>query len=527
MNLRTNLSCAGAVLALAIVLVLSSCGGGGGGGPVTPGNPQPTTSVRDAVRPTADGVAFWASLYRSIDDTTPLKDGSEFEIHPGESINFSAKAHADLLQVDGSYKTEEATMIPGVKFIWAFRGLDEDNAGMTGTLQTSLSQVTIAYTDLPAGGRYDLSVRAEVAPQDLVNYVNQRLQQVRQASPPNNGSGGGDNDDVIWAGVGVLVGLLICPSDSAGVIMVSVPGTTPPPPATNHAPTINPTGPVSLEVGQQGTWALNATDEDGDVLIYKWQQPPVATSPTYSRLFDVQGTYWIFGEVSDGRGGIASHQWTVEVTGPPARVLDHVTIMPGTVTLTVGDTQQFIAKSYDGDGVEITSGVTYAWTLAASMDGSINATGLYTAAGTTGTYSNAVKVTATYNGVEKVAYANVTIEGNQPPPGDQTLVAFPAAETLELGESEQFQFWLKDVQSGSLIRQLDNLTELTSWTISPVVAGEEYVTLVPGTAKTWQDSGPPDYTVLTFMTPGIYTLTAHYGDLSVTIPLTVNFASGG
>lgn len=100
--------------------------------------------------------------------------------------------------------------------------------------------------------------------------------------------------------------------------------------------------------------------------------------------------------------------------------LDHAAISPGAAAVPAGGTQQFTATGRDSENTAV-DGVTYTWAVVAG-GGTISDTGLFTAGGTAGTYTNTIQVTAVKGDITKTAYATVTVtaqSGNGPrvPPG--------------------------------------------------------------------------------------------------------------
>ena len=120
-----------------------------------------------------------------------------------------------------------------------------------------------------------------------------------------------------------------------------------------------------------------------------------------------------------------------------------------------------------------------------------------------------------------------TGEPVDPPPEDKyELRAFPPGPlTLELGEGEIFSFKIWDTEAGAFIGDVSG-SELSSWTTDSE-PGEEYSTSESGTFVTWLDSGPPDYIVQSFITPGVYVVTGIYVyegmELCIDIEVQVDF----
>ncbi len=105
------------------------------------------------------------------------------------------------------------------------------------------------------------------------------------------------------------------------------------------------------------------------------------------------------GTLMFSRGWLASAQ----TIGP----LDHITLSPATVTLTVGATQQYSAQGYDANNNAI-SDLTYVGTVV-NGGGVISAGGLFTAGVITGNFADTIKVTATQGEVTRTAFASVTV----------------------------------------------------------------------------------------------------------------------
>jgi outer membrane protein OmpA-like peptidoglycan-associated protein len=97
----------------------------------------------------------------------------------------------------------------------------------------------------------------------------------------------------------------------------------PPPPPANRPPTVQARcEPCTVQVGQTSTVTADAQDPDGDQLTYRWTAP----SGSFQNPADRQ-TVWTAPQqegpvqatvtVSDGRGGTASSQVTIQVIRPP------------------------------------------------------------------------------------------------------------------------------------------------------------------------------------------------------------------
>jgi len=573
-HLRNLLSlCAGAFMVLAL-LILVSCGGGGGSvSPTPPQNDQPTTVPQGRYMYKADLQANLLSLdidgtvlapgqlaVRGFEEPYMLGAGAYVKTevtgvavlwdsnHDASAVDprptFVYNGQLFVIGADGkSVSSVEAAS--NEEILEALGWMMEARQASVETTKRLLQvaayhkgrPLTVSYVDTGgAAGARVVTLDDSIKPGDKILVVgaiedrdneNWWLSINEQQQPEfkpdveyRRPEGSGNDNGPAYVAIGIAILSLFCPTRSEEV---TAGGNVTP---TNHAPTINPSGPTTIVVNVSGTWLSGAADSDGDNLTFVWKVDGVVTAGSSSLTwqFTSVGMHTIYFAVSDGRGGTNSYTWNIQVTAapPPARTLDHAIIMPAQATLDVGTSKQFAAKAYDTTGTEIVSGVTYVWQLTSAV-GTISSSGLYTAAVTAGVYQDLVKVTATYDDVSKSAYADVTIEDVVTPPTGQTIAAFPSSITLRLGESQEFQIWLKDQATGSMIRQLSS-SELTSWTISPAVEGESYVVATKGTIVTWQDSGAPNYEILTYMTPGSYVVHAAYDELTVDIPVTVDFA---
>ncbi|MFH1031412.1 MAG: hypothetical protein V1767_02445 [Chloroflexota bacterium] len=87
--------------------------------------------------------------------------------------------------------------------------------------------------------------------------------------------------------------------------------------------------------------------------------------------------------------------------------LDHVIISPASATVIIGHDQQFAARGEDSDNLTVDN-VTFTWSVVAG-GGTITNAGSFTA-NTTGNFTNTIKVTATKDSIEKIAYASVIVK---------------------------------------------------------------------------------------------------------------------
>ncbi len=444
------------LIVLFLLLLVASCGGGGGGGGTTvPTVTNDVATIMNAAKTYDNGTVIETRIYRAMTDSVALVNGSEVGLAVGEAKNFVARAWATLLQPDGSYREEEITAVSGMRFSWALKGLDEGNASLTTELVPTLAQVTVGYTDLPQGGRYDLTVRAEISPQDLVAYVNGRIQAARQ-QVNSGGSGGGssDNDDAWWAGAGFLLALVICPSDSAGVKLVTQAGVTPPPPTV----TLNISGPAEATVGTVITIGVTSNCPEG------WE----ASWAGGSKSGNGNGSFTIVMPnadlvvtVSDGCGNTKSH--TVRLK---AVTTDQPPIAKLEVDPTSGEKPLLVhldaSGSHDPDGTI----VKYEW----DWDGD----GVYDSDGTsplasavyynTGIFVPKVRVTDN-DGLTAVAAASHSVTVTEPPVDEYdgaTASITPQNPVLNSVTGDEQQFVYR-------IYAADGLTQLPTPTSATVV----------------------------------------------------------
>ncbi len=108
-------------------------------------------------------------------------------------------------------------------------------------------------------------------------------------------------------------------------------------------------------------------------------------------------------------GALSSNATVIVIAGPLATI----TVTPNPMSLQQGTTQQYVAVGRDAGGNPVN--LTPVWSVA-NGGGSTNATGLFTAGGTAGTFSNSV--TATSGSIS--GNATVTVTATPPPPPSPT-----------------------------------------------------------------------------------------------------------
>lgn len=128
--------------------------------------------------------------------------------------------------------------------------------------------------------------------------------------------------------------------------------------------------------------------------------------------------------------GLVSGHASITVT-PGA--LASITVLPSPVTLAVAARQQFVAVAHDVSGNFVQ--VLPTWSVV-SGGGSIDSTGLFTAGGAAGTYTNTVQ--ASNNGIKAFATVTVTV-------GPLASISVtPSSDTLVAGAKQQFVATGKD-----------------------------------------------------------------------------------
>ena len=205
----------------------------------------------------------------------------------------------------------------------------------------------------------------------------------------------------------------------------------PPPPPVNDPPTVSLScDPCEISRGGEVALAATASDPDGDELTYDWSAPTGAfagsTDGATARWTapDETGPVTIRVEVSDGQGGTASAEVTLEVVNrPPASVT--ATCDPCEVPR--GGEVALTATASDPDGDEL----TYAWSAPdGAFDGPTDgATARWTAPDETGPVTIEVEVSDGHGGT---AAAEVTVEvANRPPVFESSEYALELRESVD------------------------------------------------------------------------------------------------
>jgi hypothetical protein len=214
---------------------------------------------------------------------------------------------------------------------------------------------------------------------------------------------------------------------SSGIEILSAGG------GSNQAPTIasaaaaNP----STVSGTTTTLSVLGTDDAGEAnLSYTWAAngtPPAPVSfsangtnaaKTTTVTFAGAGSYNLLATVRDAGGLSATSSVNVVVS----QVLSSISVSPASANVTVSGTQQFNASGRDQFGSALVGQPGFTW--ATSGGGSINASGLFSAGSSPGTFT----VTATSAGKSGSASVTVTAAGSVSYSTDFNLTESPISE---------------------------------------------------------------------------------------------------
>ena len=216
----------------------------------------------------------------------------------------------------------------------------------------------------------------------------------------------------------------------AGLFTAACKGTTDFRPVTSL--TIAPT---SATVAVNGTqqFTMVAKDADGRVLSVTPTWSLVAGGGTLSStgLFTAgttPGTYT--NTVSVTCSGITAAATVIVTAGP----LASITVAPNPATLAINATQQFTAVGKDAFGNVVA--ITPVWSVAAGGGTIVAGTGVFTAGGVSGTFTNTVK--ATSGAISGTATVNVTGGALA------TITVSPNPATVQVNTTQQFTAVGKD-----------------------------------------------------------------------------------
>ncbi len=240
----------------------------------------------------------------------------------------------------------------------------------------------------------------------------------------------------------------------------------------NRAPTLNMPTFTGVQLGQTVNLNLQANDPDGDTLSFTASGlPPGLTLNAATGLISGtttrDGSFMVSASVSDGRGGVASQNFVMNVT-LPAAVISPITVQPQTSGSTV---------SYQVSATG--SGLTYAWDFG---DGSANSntfsasattTHQYTQPGlyrVTATVKNLSGIISTYSFYQAVttpaiagqARASSALLTEKRAGGDRIWVVNPDNDSVAVMDAQNLQK-LAEIAVGKGPRQLALTTDGKVW----------------------------------------------------------------
>ncbi|HLF07273.1 MAG TPA: hypothetical protein VI893_08900, partial [Thermoplasmata archaeon] len=166
-----------------------------------------------------------------------------------------------------------------------------------------------------------------------------------------------------------------------------------------------------------GTASDNHRVEEVEVQVDggAWEPANGTTSWTRIVILPAAGANKICARATDAAGNQGPGNDCVTVDSRPPRVLAEVKIAPAVSDLDPKKSLQLKAEALDTSGAAFDPAlVQWKWTVVQGK-GTIDQSGLFTAANETGKV--VVKVTGTSNGVTKEATAEIYVGGGSPPPG--------------------------------------------------------------------------------------------------------------
>ena len=129
---------------------------------------------------------------------------------------------------------------------------------------------------------------------------------------------------------------------------------------------------------------------------------------------------------------------TINTVQPPQQnILTSVVITPDTASVYVGGQAQYSAAAYDQND-QVLAGVAFQWSVVNSITGSISQNGRFTANNYPGSYTNNIKVVATYGERTAMDYAAVTVLSQPIQVNLHSVVINPVATQLQIGSAQQF-----------------------------------------------------------------------------------------
>jgi autotransporter-associated beta strand protein len=194
------------------------------------------------------------------------------------------------------------------------------------------------------------------------------------------------------------------------------------------------------------------------------------TAQNVTATFHQAGTYTFTATITDTAGLSTTSSVTVTVS----QTYSSVTVTPALASIGGGGTEQFSASAFDQFGIALTSQPAFSWSVA-SGTGSVNSSGLYTAAssGTLATISaTGTKSSTTLSGTGQVGV--VSSPWNSTDIGSVGLAgtAYDNGTTFTVegsgsdiwGTSDEFHFVYQTLTGdGVIIAQVASLTDTNGW----------------------------------------------------------------
>ena len=173
---------------------------------------------------------------------------------------------------------------------------------------------------------------------------------------------------------------------------------------------------VELAIGESVRFTVSPLDEYGNEIAglpisYRWPEAAGSSRLGPSGQFIAGTTAASFPIVIAARQGDVERVALTAVTIHPGS-MERVVVEPTTATLEIGATQQFVFKALDGYSNEIDS-LLASWS-ADPEAGSVDSSGMFTAAARAGTYTGGVRVAVTYGDVTHEGVAEVRLTPGPP-----------------------------------------------------------------------------------------------------------------
>ena len=292
-------------------------------------------------------------------------------------------------------------------------------------------------------------------------------------------------------------------------VNITVTAPTPPTP-TNQPPTLTAISDKIIEEGQTVSFALSATDPDGDSLTYAISGSPTGATLSgdtfsWTPASGQAGSYAFFFSASDGNGGSDSKSVTVTVTAPtpstPSNQPPTLTAI-GDKSIEEGQIVSVVLSASDPDGDTVT------YTVSGSPAGSTLTGNSFTwvpSSGQTGSYTPSFTASDGKGGTDSKSVTITVTTPTPPTPSNQspTLVAI-SDKTVEEGQTVGFMLSASDPDGDTLTYSVSgNPTgsslsgDTFTWIPSSGQAGSYTMTFTVSDGKGGTDSKSVGITVTT------------------------------